>query len=36
MAREGAFLLNNLLLVTVMFTVLVGHCFPIVAEACAA
>jgi cytochrome c-type biogenesis protein CcmF len=32
-AREGAFLLNNLLLVTVMFTVLVGTLFPIVAEA---
>jgi cytochrome c-type biogenesis protein CcmF len=32
-AREGAFLLNNLLLVTIMFTVLVGTLFPIVAEA---
>ncbi len=32
-AREGAFLLNNLLLVTFMFTVLVGTLFPIVAEA---
>ena len=33
MAREGAFLLNNLFLVTIMFTVLVGTLFPIVAEA---
>jgi cytochrome c-type biogenesis protein CcmF len=33
LAREGAFLLNNLLLVTFMFTVLVGTLFPIVAEA---
>jgi cytochrome c-type biogenesis protein CcmF len=33
LAREGAFLLNNLLLVTIMFTVLVGTLFPIVAEA---
>jgi cytochrome c-type biogenesis protein CcmF len=32
-AREGAFLLNNLLLVSLMFTVLVGTLFPIVAEA---
>ncbi len=32
-AREGAFLLNNLLLVSFMFTVLVGTLFPIVAEA---
>ncbi|MCP4663453.1 MAG: heme lyase CcmF/NrfE family subunit, partial [bacterium] len=32
-AREGAFLLNNLLLVAFMFTVLVGTLFPIVAEA---
>jgi cytochrome c-type biogenesis protein CcmF len=32
-AREGAFLLNNLLLVALMFTVLVGTLFPIIAEA---
>ncbi len=32
-AREGAFLLNNLILVTIMFTVLVGTLFPIIAEA---
>lgn len=32
-AREGAFLFNNLLLVAVMFTVLVGTLFPIIAEA---
>jgi cytochrome c-type biogenesis protein CcmF len=32
-AREGAFLLNNLLLVAVMFTVLIGTLFPIIAEA---
>ena len=32
-AREGAFLLNNLLLVTFTFTVLVGTIFPIIAEA---
>ncbi len=32
-AREGAILLNNLLLVGLMFTVLVGTLFPIVAEA---
>ena len=32
-AREGAILLNNLLLVSFMFTVLVGTLFPIVAEA---
>ena len=32
-AREGAFLLNNLLLVCFMFTVLVGTLFPIIAEA---
>ena len=32
-AREGAFLLNNLLLVALTFTVLVGTLFPIVAEA---
>ncbi len=32
-AREGAFLLNNLLLVAFTFTVLVGTLFPIVAEA---
>lgn len=32
-AREGAFLLNNLLLVTFMFTVLIGTLFPILAEA---
>jgi cytochrome c-type biogenesis protein CcmF len=31
-AREGAFLLNNLLLVAVMFTVLIGTVFPILAE----
>ncbi len=31
--REGAFLLNNLLLVSLTFTVLVGTLFPIVAEA---
>ena len=33
MAREGAFLLNNLLLVTFTFTVLIGTLFPIMAEA---
>jgi len=33
MAREGAFLLNNLLLVTFTFTVLIGTLFPIIAEA---
>jgi cytochrome c-type biogenesis protein CcmF len=32
-AREGAFLFNNLLLVTFMFTVLIGTLFPILAEA---
>jgi cytochrome c-type biogenesis protein CcmF len=32
-SRETAFLLNNLLLVTLMFTVLVGTLYPIVAEA---
>ncbi len=32
-AREGAFLLNNLLLVTFTFTVLIGTIFPIIAEA---
>jgi len=32
-AREGAFLLNNLLLVTFTFTVLIGTLFPIIAEA---
>ncbi len=32
-AREGAFLLNNLLLVAFTFTVLIGTIFPIVAEA---
>ena len=32
-SREGAFLLNNLLLVTLMFTVLVGTLYPIIAEA---
>ncbi len=32
-AREGAFLMNNLLLVALTFTVLVGTLFPIVAEA---
>lgn len=32
-AREGAFLLNNLLFVAFMLTVLVGTLFPIVAEA---
>ncbi|MDX1502380.1 MAG: cytochrome c-type biogenesis CcmF C-terminal domain-containing protein [Thermoanaerobaculia bacterium] len=32
-AREGAFLMNNLLLVLLMFTVLVGTLFPILAEA---
>ncbi len=32
-AREGAFLLNNLLLVAFTFTVLVGTLFPIIAEA---
>ena len=31
-SREGAFLLNNLLLVSLMFTVLVGTLYPIVAE----
>ena len=33
MSREGAFLLNNLLLVTFTFTVLIGTLFPIIAEA---
>ncbi len=33
LGRETAFLLNNLLLVALMFTVLVGTLFPIVAEA---
>ena len=33
MAREGAFLINNLLLVTFTFTVLIGTLFPIIAEA---
>ena len=32
-AREGAFLMNNLLLVALMFTVLIGTLFPIIAEA---
>lgn len=32
-SREGAFLLNNLLLVTFTFTVLIGTLFPIIAEA---
>ena len=32
-AREGAFLLNNLLLVALTFTVLVGTLFPVAAEA---
>ncbi len=32
-AREGAFLLNNLLFVAFTFTVLVGTLFPIIAEA---
>ncbi len=32
-AREGAFLLNNLLLVTFTFTVLIGTLYPIIAEA---
>ena len=32
LAREGAFLLNNLLLVALMFTVLIGTVFPIFAE----
>jgi len=32
-SREGAFLLNNLLLVVLMFTVLIGTLFPILAEA---
>jgi cytochrome c-type biogenesis protein CcmF len=32
-SREGAFLVNNLLLVTLMFTVLVGTLYPIIAEA---
>jgi cytochrome c-type biogenesis protein CcmF len=32
-SRESAFLLNNLILVAIMFTVLVGTLFPIVAEA---
>ncbi len=32
-AREGAFLINNLLLVTLTFTVLIGTLFPIIAEA---
>jgi cytochrome c-type biogenesis protein CcmF len=32
-AREGAFLVNNLLLVTLTFTVLIGTLFPIIAEA---
>ena len=31
-AREGALLLNNLLLVALMFTVLIGTTYPIVAE----
>jgi len=31
--RESAFLMNNLLLVALMFTVLVGTLFPIIAEA---
>ena len=31
-SREGAFLLNNLLFVSLMFTVLVGTIYPIVAE----
>ncbi len=31
-SREGAFLLNNLLFVSLMFTVLVGTLYPIVAE----
>ena len=37
LAREGAFLLNNLLLVAFMFTVLIGTLFPIIAppEVCA-
>jgi cytochrome c-type biogenesis protein CcmF len=33
LAREGAFLLNNLLLVAFTFTVLIGTLFPIMAEA---
>ncbi len=33
LGRETAFLLNNLLLVALMFTVLIGTLFPIVAEA---
>ena len=33
LAREGAFLVNNLLLVAFTFTVLIGTIFPIVAEA---
>ena len=32
-SREGAFLLNNLLLVTLTFTVLIGTLYPIIAEA---
>ncbi|REJ74995.1 MAG: heme lyase CcmF/NrfE family subunit [Acidobacteria bacterium] len=32
-SREGSFLLNNLILVSIMFTVLVGTLFPIAAEA---
>lgn len=32
-AREGAFLFNNLLLVALMFTVLIGTLFPVAAEA---
>ncbi|HUP21725.1 MAG TPA: heme lyase CcmF/NrfE family subunit [Thermoanaerobaculia bacterium] len=32
-SRENVFLLNNLILVAIMFTVLVGTLFPIVAEA---
>ncbi len=31
-SREGAFLLNNLLFVSLMFTVLVGTIYPIIAE----
>lgn len=33
LAREGAFLVNNLLLVAFMLTVLIGTLFPIIAEA---
>ncbi len=33
LGRETAFLLNNLLLVALMFTVLIGTLFPVVAEA---